>query len=185
MPIKHQGKSPEQQLTEAQRFVKRLPDLIAREAVNFVKDRFRFGGWVDTSFKRWPPRKTNKGRPRALLIQTGRLRNSVHASLITDRSITITASMPYASAHNEGFSGQVSQNVKAHRRKVKSRNTYEKLKANGKTKRIRQSSGVTFVKAFTRVVNMNIPQRQFMGDSPFFMRRLDAIFTNRIRQLGL
>jgi phage gpG-like protein len=188
MPLKHTGKSPEQQFAEMQRFCKRLPNLVAREAVNFAKDRFRFGGWVDTNFKKWKPRSYYKGRQRALLIKSGRLRNSVHASSISNSGVTITANMPYAQAHNEGFKGTVTQKVKAHRRKMPHRNTYKAVKGKEYKRSTRlvfekQSSGVAFVKAFTRVVNMNIPQRQFMGDSVFFMKRLCAIFTNRINQI--
>lgn len=188
MSLKHISKSPKQQLAEMQRFRERLPGIVAREAVNFVKDRFRFGGWLDNTFKKWKPRGYYKGRKRALLIKSGKLRNSVHASSISNAGVTITADMPYAQAHNEGFKGSVTQKVKAHRRKLPNRNSYKAFKGKEGKRSTRlifekQSSGVAFVKAFTRMVNMNIPQRQFMGDSPFFMKRLDMMFTNRIKQI--
>ncbi len=188
MPLQHSGKSPKRQLQEAQRLRKKLPEIAGREAVNFSKDRFRFGGWVDTGFKKWKLRGYYKGKKRALLILKGRLRNSIHISNISERGVTITANMPYAQAHNEGFKGSVTQKVKAHRRKYDWRNTYKAAKGKeGKrstgVKFEKQSSGVVFVKAFTRVVKMNIPQRQYMGDSAFFMKRLNVIFENRIKQI--
>lgn len=188
MPLKHSGKSPQQQLKEAQKMRRQMPDIIGREAVNFVKDRFRFGGWVDTAFKKWKLRNPDKRPGGAVLVKSKRLRDSVHISSKSEAGVTITANMPYAQAHNEGFKGTVTQKVKAHRRKMPHRSTYKAAmgkehKRSTGVKWEKQSSGVAFVKAFTRVVNMDIPQRQFMGDSPFFMKRLNVIFENRIKQI--
>lgn len=89
--------------------------------------------------KKWKPRKN----PRALgslLHVTGTLRRSIR-SRVTQNGVQFTSSVPYAVAHNEGFSG--TQNVREHTR----RNS-----KTGKSSRVR---------AHQR--HADIPERRFIG----------------------
>ena len=89
--------------------------------------------------KKWKPRKN----PRALgslLHVTGTLRRSIQ-SRTTQNGVLFTSNVPYAVAHNEGFSG--TQNVREHtRRNAKT----------GKSSRVR---------AHQR--HADIPERRFIG----------------------
>ena len=159
--------------------IKGLPRLIGTEAVNFYKQRFREQAWSDNTTEPWAKRKDNakRNKGRAILVDKGRLRNSIRITQITENSVTIGNSVPYAKAHNEGFKGLV--NVKAHKR-----NRYKKVDVysievfsikskQGRKSRITQVAGSGEVKAHTRF--MNLPKRQFMGKSAVLEQRLKRV----------
>lgn len=185
--ITHTGKHPKQMKAEWERFVKReLPVIIGREAVNFYKDRFRFGGWIDTSFNRWLQRdsKAPRNEGRALLVDTGKLRNSIRVIETGANYVVIGSDMPYAEAHNEGVQEIVS--VKRHVRKNKFANKFaaKKGKETKKSTKItwkQTASGITFVEAHNRA--MNLPQRQFMGASEFLFKRINLIVQQRLKEI--
>ena len=174
--VSYTGKTPEQMKREYEAFIKSLPTIIGREAVNFFKDRFRFGYWIDESPKKWPKRKEVGNNPsnRALLIQTGKLRNSIRVVETGSNYVVIGSDVPYAKAHNEGVAAPVQ--IAAHTRKV-NRNvkaSFSSLKTKKKSSRtIKVTMGTTTVKAHVR--NVNMPQRQFMGFSSFLNKRIQMI----------
>ena len=156
-----------------------LPGMLGNDAVNFFLDNFKRQGWIGTSIEPWRQRsskaKRNKGR--AILIQSGRLRRSIRITGITGGTVAIGTDVPYARAHNEGFTGIV--NVKAHSR---NRFTKEKLGSGKFTKSgkermktVQRISGSGMVKAHTRKVN--IVRRQFMGESPYLTKILQPRIT--------
>ncbi len=155
--------------------IRTLPAIVGEAAVNFSQDSFRQQAWSGYSQEVWPKRKdpTKWGKrdetDRALLVKTGKLRRSVRITkLMTDR-VFIGAGgpdVPYARVHNEGFRGKVTQQVGEHLRRNKK---------GGKTK----------VSAFTRTINQNIPQRQFIGgqkDSPHLKARIRRVCVAEIRR---
>lgn len=130
-----------------------LPAIIGEEAVNFTQENFDAQGWQGDSFEAWQKRLNpnawgKKDDPtRAILIKTGKLRRSIRVSKIVEDTVYIQAGgadVPYARAHNEGFSGAVHQNVGEHIRKGK------------KGQNIK-------VSAFKRTIQQNIPKRKFIG----------------------
>lgn len=130
-----------------------LPAIIGEEAVNFTQENFDAQGWQGDSFEAWQKRLNpnawgKKDDPtRAILIKTGKLRRSIRVSKIVEDTVYIQAGgadVPYARAHNEGFSGVVNQNVGEHIRKGK------------KGQNIK-------VSAFKRTIQQNIPKRKFIG----------------------
>lgn len=145
------------------RFLAALPvasAAIGAEAVNFALDNFKNQGFTGAAFQPWPPRKnptawgTAPARAsRSLLVDSGTLKGSIRVLRSNAEEVVIGTDVPYAKAHNEGFKGQVVQEVKAFTRR------------NGQS-----------VKAFTRTINQNIPQRQFIGDSPYLMQRAKRMF---------
>ena len=151
-----------------------LPRIIAQEAVNFFKDRFREQGWKYTTLKSWKKRKSNprKRTGRGTLIDSGKLRNAIHAEKETFKKVVIVNDMPYAAVHNEGFHGRV--HVSAHTR---SKSKMYKVKQTSlktrktTTRKQRLRTGSVNVSSFTR--KMNIPQRQFMGNSEFLNLKID------------
>lgn len=173
MPKNFNIKQIEQHFENVLRYA---PAMLGNEAVNFFTDRFNAQGWQGDRFEAWKRRKKEgKRKGRAILIDTGRLRRSIRITSISGPQVTIGTDVPYAKAHNDGFRGVV--NVKPF-----TRNRYKKVHvATGKftkagkerMKTVHQISGSTQVKAFTR--RMNLPQRKFMGNSPYLTARLNRL----------
>lgn len=162
-----------------------LPGVLGTVAVNFFKDSFRRQGWRDRSFTPWAKRSADsnkKKKGRAILIRSGRLRNSIHIISATPQMIAVGTSVPYAQAHNEGYKSSVT--VRAHSRskykKVKEEYTTRTGKVANRT--TRQNTGTTFqVRSHTR--KMNLPQRQFMGDSEVMSMKIDKTIMLAIDQI--
>jgi len=84
-----------------------LPKALGEDAKNFFLRDYRRGGFSDRSFKKWRPRKGNKDAGRALLVKSGRLRNSIRVQERTATRVTVgTRGIRYAAIHNEGKGGQ-------------------------------------------------------------------------------
>ncbi len=132
-----------------------LPAIIGEEVVNFTLDNFEAEGWQGNSFEAWQKRKNptawgKKDDPgRALLVKTVKLKRSVRIISIQQDKVIVGAGgadVPYARVHNEGFSGEVTQNVNEHIRKTKNLKNVK-------------------VSAFKRTIQQNIPKRQFIGSA--------------------
>lgn len=166
------------------RFSGRIPRVLGTIGVNFFKDSFRRQGWLDKKTERWPKRrpgaKRNEGR--AILIDKGRLLNSIILAKANNFSSIIAAQAPYAAAHNDGFKGTVS--VKAHtsaiNRKVKV--SYSNIESRKVTSRAQTlQTGSRKVRAYSR--KMNLPKRQFMGDSEVMFKKFDVALINAIDKI--
>jgi phage gpG-like protein len=88
---------------------KKLPVQVANIARNQFLQAFEDGGFTDRNFVPWAPRKTrgrtdrkNRGR-RALLVDTGALRNSIRIRKANFVTIAVGAqNVRYARRHNRG-----------------------------------------------------------------------------------
>lgn len=161
--------------------VKILPPLIGNEAVNFFKDNFRKQGWQGETFKPWLKRRheTKKTNGRPILIQSGALERSIQVKSNSENSTTVgtDGNIPYARIHNEG--GQIKQ---AARSETFVRGRLKKGPHKGRFKK-----GTTSGKGFTfKERTINMPQRQFMGDSPVLRDRIKKLcideFTKALKQ---
>lgn len=132
-----------------------LPPIIGEEAVNFTIENFDAQGWQGDSFEPWQKRLNPNAwgkkddTSRAILIKTAKLKRSIRISRIVDDAVYIQAGgadVPYAKAHNEGFTGEVTQEVSEHIRKTKNLKNVK-------------------VSAFKRTIQQNIPKRKFIGDA--------------------
>ena len=98
----------------------KMPNEIAAIAVKFSKERFRSQAWLDQSSEAWKPRaKRREGGPKksqTLLVNTGRLKRSIRKISANENNILIGTDVPYAQAQNDGFKGNVTQQVKSHKR---------------------------------------------------------------------
>jgi len=145
--------------------------ILGQTAVNFFKDRFRAQAWTDKRAERWKSRKNReKGNRRAILTKSGRLKNSIRLARASRSEALIRIPVKYAIAHNEGFKGNVK--VRQHQRVIRGRVTVQSISTRRKSTR-RVAMGSTTVKAHTR--KMNMPQRQFVGNSHTLNRKLDRI----------
>jgi hypothetical protein len=129
--------------------VRDLPLIMGNEALLFARRNFKEGGFTDTGFQKWRQRKNPTAfgdvpRPnRALLVDSGRLRNSGMINYTTLDGVQLIWDVPYAKAHNEGINGiGVIQTVKPFTRK------------NGQK-----------VKEHERRITMRLSKRQFIGRS--------------------
>lgn len=108
--------------------------------------------------KRWKPRRYHNPKG-TLLMVTGKLRRSIQ-SHETDHGVRFTSQVPYASIHNEG--GKGTKPVRAHNRRTPKGN-------------------ITTVRAHSRSFNM--PQRQFIGDSPETRRIIGDVIEDNVKAL--
>lgn len=134
-----------------------LPKQAKDLGVQFFKSRWRAQGWLDNSFKRWASRKRkDKKRPgRAILMNRGRLRNSIRGTIQGD-TIVFGTDVPYAKIHNEG--GTIQRHARSD---LFVRNRYVKGKKKGKFKKgTKAGRGFTF-----KAGQATMPKRQFIGDS--------------------
>jgi phage gpG-like protein len=153
-----------------------LPVKIGDTAVLFTKQRFAQKNWIGNGTEYWRPRKANarwgktpRNKGRALLVDTGRLRRSVRIMAKTNTSVTIGSDVPYAKAHNDGYKGNVSQQVSAHTRR--------KTVKQGRTRKV---VGTTQVSAHSRTIKQNTPRRKFIGQSPYLNKQIERIITSEI-----
>jgi phage gpG-like protein len=115
---------------------------------------------MGTTREPWKPRSTktwvkDKRPGRQILIDRGRLRQSIRITSTTGDTAKIGTDVPYAKAHNEGFKGTVTQKVGSYSRRV-------------------QSGAKVIVRAHSRTIKQKIPKRQFMGYSPVLETQLKA-----------
>ena len=87
-------------------FKNNIPVIIANVALNHFLEGFRKGGYqTDDSRSGWAGRKsrTRRNIGRALLVNTGALRNDILRREVNSKRIVIgTRNIAYASVHNEG-----------------------------------------------------------------------------------
>lgn len=131
--------------------MRELPPIIGEEVVHFAQDNFDRQSYNGEAWKkRKNPTKWGKRdeEGRALLVKTAKLRRSIRVSRVEKDRVTVVAGgadVPYAKAHNEGFSGVVEQKVNPFLRRGK-------------------KGEPIAVKGHTRTIYQNIPKRQFIGD---------------------
>lgn len=124
-------------------------------AVNFSKDRFIYKNWIDKNREAWNPRqRKNRG---SLMAVSGRLKRSIREVYRGNGYVIIGTDVPYAQIHNEGGKISKTVTVKAHTR---TRATRAKSKSTG------------HVKSHKRQMSINMPARQFMGESAFLLKTI-------------
>ncbi len=157
--------------------------MLGNEAVNFFTNSFRQQGWLGNSFQKWPSRKASKWgkvdkrKGRALLVDSGRLRRSIRIVSNSRGIVRIGTDVPYAKAHNEGMRLGLIQTVRGHKRRLTKLGITKKktLKTRTKIEFGRVDNGFTVVKMHKRRIDQRIPQRQFMGNSPYLTAKLKRI----------
>lgn len=160
----------------------RYPSVAGNVALRFINGNFRAQGFQGTSFSKW--KKGNKSRGTTLVV-SGALRAGNYYTTQPGQT-TLKNNMPYAKAHNEGFSGTVE--VSAHTRHKHRgdilRERYTSRSGKSRTRTIKLTVGEK-VKAHSR--KMKIPKRQFMpthpNDSPVLNNAIVRQVTRDIQQL--
>jgi phage gpG-like protein len=143
-----------------QQFTDKTLKDIEVKATELFDRNFEQGGFFGS---KWKERKiADSGR--GLLMGTGRLRKGIHTSKRSNNTITWQFDVPYAKIHNEGGTIKTTQNVRAFNRTVK-----------GKVQKVR---------AFSRKVNISIPQRQFIGDHKQLRAAIVTIVDRNLKKLS-
>lgn len=177
-------------LQNVERLKKTLPNLLANQAQNFFVESFKKQGWDDGGFKAWEKRKDTgkKSQGRSILVKSGKLRRAVGQSIRVKSfdKIQLVVALPYASVHNEGYNGMVSAHSRALFTKSTTkqfiglkRNKKGQLKEAHKRTTIYTRTGDASVKAYT----MNMPKRQFMGDSATLRQKQRKLIDEQIEKI--
>ncbi len=144
-------------------------------AVNFTKERFVYKNWLDKSRSKWKDRKAkDKG---SLMVRTGRLKRSIRKLSQGDFYVYIGTDVPYARAHNEGERINKTVRVKGHKRKISIRG--KRTDRAARPTRAVQKAFAT-VRPFKRKMNLNMPERRFMGDSTFLAKKIERYMKKAI-----
>jgi len=129
------------------------------------RDSFQRQGWIEKrTVQRWAPRKaTERGRSRGILIQSGRLRRGIRTRVRSRRKAEISNDVPYAKAHNEGETIRQSIAITPKMRKFFWAKYYETQDERWKAMALSKGP-------INRTITL--PERRFMGVSPFVEERI-------------
>lgn len=143
-------------------------------AVNFFQDRIYSGHDINGipfarrgTKKQWVSRGRDKKPGRGILIDSGILVRDIQKLTVTATYAivgTTRISAPRAKAHNEGFKGEVVQNVKGFERKRWGKTKVYSIKTR-RARNVTVQTGTSWVRPFTRRIHQELPKRQFMGKS--------------------
>lgn len=169
-----------------QTFLRRITAEVGVIAVNFSKDRFRFKNWIDKGgVEKWKPRQ-RPNRKGSTLVVSGRLKRSVRKISTGDYYVMVGTDVPYAQIHNEGGKINKVVQVRGFQRKITLR-TRKIDRATGRVRKIGKPIGQTLVnvRSHNRKMNLQMPRRQFLGDSEFLAKRIQMYMTHQIdKELG-
>jgi phage gpG-like protein len=143
---------------------KNLPDIAAIAAINFFQDRFDEKGWIDKGgLEKWEDRKA-KNANGSLMLVSGFLKGAFDYET-GDGWCKVTNYAPYASAHNDGavisHPGGTPYVIIGGKSVFITKKVAAEMSAKGKKVKKTQPHLI------------KIPQRQFMGHSEFFMKRME------------
>jgi len=176
-----QAKILRDQLKRFNQEAPRLTDIMLVEALNHSVENFAKQGFDDVGVRKWKERKNDneKGKTRAILVKSGRLRRSIKKRRTSKFSGVLSSNLPYANVHNEG--GII--DVKAHKRTAT------------RTVRIRGNSGFVngkFTKGRSKKMTLQgerhnvsghaykMPKRQFVGNSRNMVKKIEARLKQKI-----
>ncbi|WP_172918556.1 phage virion morphogenesis protein [Capnocytophaga canis] len=161
-------------------FLRRMTAEVGIIAVNFSKDRFQFKNWIDKGgAEKWKPRQ-RKGRG-SLLVRSGRLKRSIRKIITGDYYVVVGTDVPYAQIHNEGGEINKTVRVRGFQRKINIR--ARKIdRATGRLRKMGKPIGQMLinVRSHNRKMNLQIPRRQFLGNSEFLAKRIEKYVTSQI-----
>ena len=131
--------------------------IIERESISHFKRAFTDGGFTDRFFIPWKPNNASN----RTLLKSGALRRSIRTMIKTKRTITIGSRLKYSKIHNEGGTIRVTGNMKS----------FFWLKY--------KETGLSKWKAMALSEKIEIPKRQFMGDSVVLRNKIIRSFVNK------
>lgn len=145
-------------------------------AVNHFTKSFRDGGFTDESLEIWKPRKrTERGKSRAILVKSGRLRRSLRSRRLGNLAVKIMTDVPYAKIHNDG--GVIEKEANRRILSFTSGGRFAKTKTRAQRKDISYQQ-----QSFIREHYIRMPKRQFIGYSGKLNRQIIAFLDKNIKK---
>lgn len=138
--------------------------------LNHFKDSFRNQGFTDSSLVPWKPIKQKLSPSRAILINSGHLRDSIQILDRNMRQITFGTYARYAEIHNEGGTINIRNTDKA------KRYFWYMYKKTG------QPHWKNMALSKKQVFTINMPKRQFIGESAVLLHNIEDAYFNLIEQ---
>lgn len=163
---------------------RRLPVIVGRMAKDHYQQNFRKGGFQNRGLQKWHPTRRQSGNGTDSMY--GPLlsrRNHLFASLKyvpSDFRVLVSNDLPYAAVHNWG--GAIYPTVTPRMRRF----AWAMYYANGgKSKTHNPTADVWRAMALTKKkrLRINIPQRQFIGDSHELNQRINERIENEIHKI--
>lgn len=142
----------------------------SRAGVNFFQDSFYDQGFTDEVWEPWVERKDDVDPGRKILIKSAALMNSIQVFTANEEMIEIGSQEAHAEIHNNG--GTVRIPITERSRKY----FWFMYKRTGRG----MWKGLALTKK--EEITVNIPQRQFIGESATLMNRLDAWVVQEINK---
>lgn len=141
-----------------------------------LKDiQVELGGEFDENFERqaffsqeWARRKSPTRQGGHILVDTGRLRQSI-TSRSTDNSITFYTNEPHAAIHNEGGEIVVTERMKRYfwYKHYSATGSFGRKKSDRRNRQLGDEADFWKAMALMKVGStIKIPKRQFLGNSP-------------------
>lgn len=138
--------------------------------VNFFQDSFQNQGFTNDYFEAWQKRKNDLDPGRKVLVKSSFLLNSIQVFDANEKRITFGSDAEYAEIHNNGGSVKISITPKARRYfwfmfKVTQNSMWKALALTKK-----------------QTITINIPKRQFIGESATYLKQLDGWVITEIQK---
>ena len=172
---------------------------VGNTAKVFFVESFRKQGFDDKSVERWKPRKkktyrTRSGKvvddtTRAILVKTGDLRRSIIRNPANRAALTIKIStdLAYAKIHNDG--GTINKagfaGLMYYREVATNLATRKTLKRFASTKGKKANRATHAMEVNVGAHTINMPKRQFMGDSYNLNEKVKAVIVKRLDKVFL
>lgn len=145
------------------KFKTKLPRKVAITAVNFVKRNFQLGGFVDKPFQKWKKPLKKRGKT---LVKTGNLRRSIKHISISPKRVVIGSNLPYAEIHNDGGKIEITPKMRRYFWALFKKTAKLEFKA----------------MALTKKTHIEIPKRQFIGDSKALPIALNMMIIKELKK---
>lgn len=170
---------------EYRAMLRSLPHEVSVLATNDFRENFRRQGYINRGGVLIPWRKrarrgTGSNATRAVLVKTGMLLRGIRPSA-QSMAARVINSVPYASAHNDGFKGTVK--VRKHLRNIMdvARTTQTDSRGRKKVREEKKVKRTVWVTGHSRKVNL--PRRPFMVSSPVLDKMIDRHIDKRIETI--
>lgn len=148
------------------RFRQSIPQKAAVTMVNFFKRNFQAGGFVDVPFQKW--KKSIYPGARRTMVRSGNTRRQIKKIQVSETRVVVGIANHnhYAKIHNEG--GQILITPKMRRF------FWAKYKETGREywKNL----------AITKKTHIDIPKRQFIGNSIALEKTMDRMLINELKK---
>lgn len=178
---------------------KRMPVIAGRIAKDHFQDNFRQGGFVNGSLQPWQKAKRQTDHnPRAAsrydpLLSSRRHLFSSISYTPSNAKVYIQSALPYAYIHNEGGTINVPITTKMrafawamfYKAAGKKNTSTKKPKRNTAKTNIPSTAALWRGLALTKktALTVNMPKRQFIGDSKLLNQKINNKIQNEIRKI--